>query len=62
MSAEIREAPMFLSVAETALHLHVDASTIRRWVHEGHLKGVRPGGETGSLRIPASELERLERS
>ena len=62
MSAPIRnDTPLFLSVAEAALRLGVTVSTIRKWVHDGHLKGARPGGELGSLRIPASELERLER-
>jgi excisionase family DNA binding protein len=62
MSAQIRnEPPVFLSVAEAALRLGVNASTVRKWIHDGHLKAARPGGELGSLRIPASELERLER-
>jgi excisionase family DNA binding protein len=60
MSTQIRnETPMFLSVAEAALQLGVNAATIRKWVRDGHLRAVRPGGESGTLRIPLSELERL---
>ena len=60
MNTQIRnEPPVFLSVAEAALRLGVNASTLRRWVHDGHVKAARPGGEAGSLRIPASKLERL---
>jgi excisionase family DNA binding protein len=62
MSTQVRtETPVFLSVAEAALRLGVNAATVRKWVHDGHLRAVRPGGELGSLRIPTSELERLER-
>jgi excisionase family DNA binding protein len=63
MSTQIRnESPTFLSVAEAALRLGVNAATLRKWIHDGHIKAVQPGGELGSLRIPASELERLERA
>ena len=41
------------------MRIGVNAATLRRWIHDGHLKAVRPAGELGSLRIPASELERL---
>ena len=56
------EPPVFLSVTEAALRLGVNAATIRKWVRDGHLKAARPGGELGSLRIPTTELERLERA
>jgi excisionase family DNA binding protein len=63
MSTQIRnENPTFLSVAEAALRLGVNAATVRKWIHHGHIKAARPGGDLGSLRIPASELDRLERA
>lgn len=49
----------WLSVSETATRLGVGAPTVRRWVHDGHLAAVQPGGPLGVLRIPESELKRL---
>ncbi len=63
MATQIRnETPSFLSVSEAAIRLGVNAATVRKWIRDGHLKAARPGGELGSLRIPAGELERLERT
>jgi excisionase family DNA binding protein len=58
MSAPTRD-PVFLSVAEVALRFGVGASTVRRWIRDGHLAAVPPAGEDGVLRIPADELDRL---
>jgi excisionase family DNA binding protein len=38
------ETPRFLPVNVVALRVGVGAQTVRRWVKDGHLKGVQPGG------------------
>ena len=48
-----------MSVSEVALRFGVGASTVRRWIHDGHLAAVQVGGADGVLRIPEAELERL---
>jgi excisionase family DNA binding protein len=53
--------PEFMSVSETALKLGVGAATVRRWVRTGVIHGTQPAGAGGVLRIPTTELERLER-
>ena len=60
MSSHMRtEPPTFLSVAEAALQLGVNRATVRRWIRDGHLAAIQPGGPEGVLRIPTIELERL---
>jgi excisionase family DNA binding protein len=53
------DRPRFLSVSEAAVRLGVAGPTIRRWIKDGHLAAVQPGGQQGVLRIPESELRRL---
>jgi excisionase family DNA binding protein len=53
------DSPRFVSVSEAAKSLGVAGPTIRRWVRDGHLRAVQPGGDQGVLRIPTSELDRL---
>jgi excisionase family DNA binding protein len=60
MSATREEPHRFLSVSEAALQLQVGSATVRRWVKSGRLHAVQPAGERGLVRIPATELERLE--
>jgi excisionase family DNA binding protein len=43
-----------------APQLQVGSATVRRWVKSGRLHAVQPAGERGLVRIPATELERLE--
>ena len=59
MSAPTRTEPRFLTVAQAAVALGVSGPTIRRWVRGGRLGAVQIGGETGVLRVPEAELERL---
>ena len=59
MQDPTRDQPRFLDVGQTALALGVSGATVRRWVHNGRLKAVQPGGPQGALRIPESELQRL---
>lgn len=49
----------FVGTSEAAVRLGVCAPTVRRWVREGRIIGVQPGGREGVVRIPMSELERL---
>lgn len=47
-----------LTVREIAERLKVHAGTVRRWLEEGQLHGVRLGGSTG-WRVPEPELIRF---
>jgi len=60
MSATREEPHRFPSVSEAALQLQVGSATVRRWVKTGRLHAVQPAGEQGLIRIPATELKRLE--
>lgn len=53
-----KEDPM-LTVEEVAQRVRTTTATVRRWLREGKLHGVRPGGRRLGWRIPASELVRL---
>jgi excisionase family DNA binding protein len=53
------EADRLLTVKEVAEQLRANPQTVRRWLREGRLKGVMPGGEKLGYRIPASEVTRL---
>ena len=46
-----------LTVHEVAVRFGVADKTVRRWLAEGSLKGVR-FGRWGQWRIPAAEVER----
>jgi excisionase family DNA binding protein len=48
-----------LRVEEVAEAIGTTADTIRRWLREGKLRGVRPGGTKLGWRIPASEVDRI---
>ena len=54
------DEPM-LTVAEVAERLRVHPETVRIWLRQGKLKGVRLGGTKAGYRIPASEVNRLLR-
>lgn len=49
------------TVKEAAERLKANPETIRRWLRDGRLKGVMPGGQKLGYRIPASEVERVLR-
>jgi len=53
-----RERKMW-SPNELAKELGVDKETVRRWLRNGHIRGVKPGGRLGHWLIPNSEIERL---
>ena len=48
-----------LRVEEVAEAIGTTPDTIRRWLRDGKLRGVRPGGTKLGWRIPASEVERV---
>jgi excisionase family DNA binding protein len=49
----------YMTVAEAAARLRANEQTVRKWLREGKLVGVMPGGTKLGYRIPASEVERL---
>jgi excisionase family DNA binding protein len=63
MLEQRKEAPMqdeqLLTVKEVAERLRANPQTVRRWLREGKLGGVMPGGEKLGYRIPESEVRRL---
>jgi excisionase family DNA binding protein len=50
-----------LTVKQVAQELQIGQVTVLRWLRSGKLAGVKPGGTRIGWRIPASEVERLER-
>ena len=53
------EEERLLTVKEVAERLRANPQTIRRWLREGRLEGVMPGGEKLGYRIPESEVRRI---
>lgn len=50
-----------LTTREVAARLRVKIITVQRWLHAGKLKGTKLPGPRGEWRVPASEVERMER-
>jgi hypothetical protein len=50
-----------LSLRAASRRLGIDRSRLGRWIAQGKVRGVQIGEGRGSLRISASELERIER-
>jgi excisionase family DNA binding protein len=53
-----------LKVSEVAARLQMHQETVRSWLRDGKLRGVRLGGERADRlgwRIPESEVERVLR-
>ena len=48
-----------LTVREVAEHLQATEESVRRWLREGRLRGVRPGGTRLGWRVPESALRRF---
>ncbi len=55
------EGEQMYTVAEVAERLRLHQQTIREWLRDEKIKGVRLGGTKAGWRIPASEIERLLR-
>lgn len=49
------------TVPEVADRLRLHQQTVREWLRLGKLKGIRLGGTKAGWRIPAEEVQRLER-
>lgn len=49
----------YLLVPEVAERLRVHVNTVRRWLREGTLQGVKPGGDKSGYRISVQALEDL---
>lgn len=47
-----------LTMSEAATALKLNPQTVRRWLREGRLRGVRTGEGTGTIwRVPESALQ-----
>jgi excisionase family DNA binding protein len=55
------EEERMYTVAQVAERLQIKPQTIRAWLRDKRLHGVRMGGTKLGWRIPASEVERLLR-
>ena len=55
------EEEQMLTTEQAAERLGASVWTIRRWLQEGRIEGVQPGGRRLGWRIPAREIERLLR-
>jgi excisionase family DNA binding protein len=60
MRTNAPESDRLLSVAEAAQELGVHPVTVHRWVREGLVPSIQPGGPGHTVRI--SERELLQRS
>jgi excisionase family DNA binding protein len=52
----------FLTVAEAARELGVHKDTIHRWVAEGALPALQPGGPQHAIRIDRADLKGTRRT
>jgi excisionase family DNA binding protein len=59
VSESDKEASPLLRVEDVARRVGTTPDTVRRWLREGKLRGVRPGGTKLGWRIRASEVDRL---
>jgi excisionase family DNA binding protein len=48
-----------LTVAEVAERLRTHPETVRRWMRDGRLRGIRLGGPKLGWRVAEAELERF---
>lgn len=48
-----------LTVPEVAARVRVSEATVREWLRQGKLEGLRPGGTKVGWRIPESALDRF---
>jgi excisionase family DNA binding protein len=55
------EEDRMLTTEQAADQLGASVWTVRRWLNEGRIKGVMPGGRRLGWRIPQAEITRLLR-
>jgi excisionase family DNA binding protein len=60
MKLFLENPPAFLKMSEVAQALQMHPKTIARWCRDGSIPCVRWGGRR-AVRIPLSELQRLEK-
>jgi len=48
-----------LSVEEVAARMKASPQTVRRWLRDGRLRGIRPGGTKLGWRVREADLERF---
>jgi excisionase family DNA binding protein len=58
LEVEMNDEPI-MTVPEVAERLRMNPETIRVWLRDGRLRGVRPGGKRAGWRIPESEVRRI---
>ena len=46
-------------MAEVAAQIRVHPETVRRWLRQGRMRGLLPGGDRGGYRVRTSEVERF---
>lgn len=61
MRANAPESDRLLSVDQAALELGVHPVTVARWVRDGQLPAIQPGGPGHTVRISERELLHSER-
>jgi excisionase family DNA binding protein len=53
------ENDRLLTVTEVATMVRATPDTVRRWLRQGRLKGILPGGDRMGYRIRESEVRRF---
>jgi excisionase family DNA binding protein len=48
-----------LTVREVAERIRSSPQTVRRWLHQGRLRGFRPGGSKLGYRVREADLQRF---
>lgn len=48
-----------MTVAEVAARVRTTPATVRRWLREGKLRGLMPGGTKLGYRVTEAELDRF---
>ncbi|HLZ70446.1 MAG TPA: helix-turn-helix domain-containing protein [Dehalococcoidia bacterium] len=48
-----------LTIPEVAQRLRLNPETVRRWLHDGRMRGYRIGSTRAGWRIPESEIRRV---
>jgi excisionase family DNA binding protein len=61
MQTSALERDRLLTVDEAAERIGVHRATVHRWVHDGQLPAIQPGGPGHTVRISERELLRSQR-